>query len=439
MSALEYRTIRKVAKGGSGVVYKAVLSDGRPAAVKRLSARHRDDRLEREALLLASLDHRNIVKFFGVKKGKRDSLDLVMEWVGPSLGRVMESGELPTGMVVHVIREVLHALDYLHGAGKQHRDLSPGNVLLGEDGSVKLADLGLCKPTGAPRTTDVLKGTDPYVSPEQQGSGPLDGRCDLFTLGVVFYELLTGRLPFPSSWALRKRPAVTPVCVVRPEVPERIEAVVMRLLEYERDKRFPSAASVLAELGDAPLARELGQADVARLLRERGLVEDGTWIAIARRRVGLPAVAAAVLVGGLLGVGGVSLYGVHGATAQAATSADAESAVLDTPASPVERQVTDTGPSQRAQDPTAVDGRNTGETSPATYQARQAPPRTARAPTVQDPVPETRDQLARGDDEEHPVGRGEMVITENSRAGVQFDLASEEKSPADIVADGDHP
>lgn len=435
MSALEYRIVKKVGQGGSGVVYKAELSDGRSAAVKRLSAKYQDDRLEREAQLLASLDHPGIVKFFGVKKQKNDSLDLVMEWVGPSLQRVLESGALPLSTAVHVIRELLHALDYLHSTGKQHRDLSPGNLLLGDNGSVKLADLGLCKPGGAPRTTSVLKGTEPYVSPEQLGSGPLDARCDLFAVGVIFYELLTGVLPFQSSQELRRRPVVTPVSALRAGVPQQLEAVVMRLLEYERDKRCPSAASVLDALDDSPLARELGKSETAALLRRR-----------ARRRFGIPAVAAAVLVGGLLGVGGVSLYGGQGAVPEDAASPAAESTKMSIQASPIEREVADNGASQRVEDRTAIAGGNTGETFRSTHHARDARPRRARKPVVPDPIPETRDPRARledepsrSHDEEHQVGRGEMVITDSSHTGVHFDLVSDGETRAATMVNGDNP
>lgn len=302
MTALEYQLGKRVARGGSGVVYRATLSDGRTVAVKRLAAKYRDDRLLREAHVLASLDHPNIVKFFGVAQ-RKDDLELVMEWVGPKLELLRRTGELPIGAARHIIVELLSALDYLHGQKKlNHRDLSPRNVLLGEDGAVKLADFGLARKENAPRSTSVLKGSPPYMSPEQASTGKVDARSDLFAIGVVFYELLTGRLPFQSSSELANCPLITPVSALRPAVPRKLDRIIARLLQYDRAKRYSSAQEVLDELGDSPDERAIGRADLALLMRERGLIRGPSKA--GQRIAGMAIVAAA----GLLVVAGVNPY-----------------------------------------------------------------------------------------------------------------------------------
>ena len=318
MTALEYQLGKRVARGGFGTVYQATLSDGRPVAVKRLHAKYRDDQLLGEAHVLASLEHPNIVKFFGVHQ-HRDNLELVMEWVGPKLTRLQGTGELPLGVVRHIMVELLSSLDYLHGQKKlNHRDLSPRNVLLATDGSVKLADFGLARQDSAPRTTTALKGSPPYMSPEQANGKKVDARSDLFALGVVFYELLTGTLPFQSAPELAKYPLVSPVRTLRPAVPRKLADVVARLLEYDRAKRYPSAQAVLDALGDSPDERALGRADLALLMCERGLIPTPSRITSGWRFMSLAAVAAIAL----MGVIGVYRYGpfASGASPRAGTA-----------------------------------------------------------------------------------------------------------------------
>ena len=187
-------------------VYRAEQLDGRPVAVKRWIAGHAPTKCDREARLLARLDHPNIAKFYGFQPLANGEAELIMEWVGPTLSSLCKGGKLWPCVAVHVVQGILQGLDHLHGQGEVHCDLSPRNVLLSPQGQVKLVDFGLAKEENAPRKTDSLKGSPPYISPEQASQTPLDGRSDLFAVGVIFYELLAGMPPY------RNKAAVTPQC-----------------------------------------------------------------------------------------------------------------------------------------------------------------------------------------------------------------------------------
>jgi len=299
--SLSYRILERVASGGSGVVYRAQLDDSRVIAVKRFAAGYADELIVREASLLSRSGHRNIVEFFGVRRLRNSKLDLVMEWVGPSLSRLLRTGQLPLSVVIHIGLELLHALEHLSGQKHVHRDLSPRNVLLSPDGRVKLADFGLAKPENAPRSTRILRGSPPYISPEQINDGDVDARSDLFALGVLLYELITGTPPFRSSSHLARKPEILPVTMWRSDLPDGLADVVMRLLEYDRQKRYQSAREAIEALG-AVLDTSLGASDLATLLRDRGLFRR------PRRTLRRVAMAAAVAAVVLLVAGGVREY-----------------------------------------------------------------------------------------------------------------------------------
>ena len=319
---VEYKTLEKVAKGGSGVVYRAQLRDGLVVAVKRLKKKYATSRLISEAELLASFNHPNIVEFYAVHRRSNGKLDLVMEWVGPKLSRLTRSGKLPLGIVVYIGLELLSALDYLDGRGKVHRDLSPRNVLLGVNGQVKLADFGISKPANAVRTTTTLKGSQPYMSLEQANGGKVDGKSDLFTLGVLLYELVTGAPPFASAAELVRMPRVLPVSMVRPNVPAQLSAVIARLLEYNRKDRFASAQEATAALARV-YDGALGPSDVETLMSERGLFRESSW---TWRGVGTAAALAASMA-----IGAGSMYAYGAATSAAIVEAVAPSSSVVEP------------------------------------------------------------------------------------------------------------
>lgn len=234
----------------------------RPVAVKIL----RDDlagdltfarRFHTEAVAAGRLTHPNIVQVFdtGVESGVHY---IVMEhFRGRTLRQVMAAEpQMEPDRAVELVCPVLAGLAFAHAQGVLHRDVTPGNILVGDDGRVKVTDFGIAKAAFAEanltRTGSVL-GTVRYVSPEQVAGGEIDGRSDVYSVGVVLYEMLTGRPPFVAETdvataMMRLQADPVPPRAIRPAIPRPLEAVVQRATARNRDERFPSAQSMGAAL-----------------------------------------------------------------------------------------------------------------------------------------------------------------------------------------------
>jgi serine/threonine-protein kinase len=246
-----YALLELLGRGGMGEVWRArQLSLGRTVAVKLLPPRLAADpefvaRFDKEAMALAALSHPAIVQI--IDRGHVGAhYYFVMELVeGRSLRQVLEQGGLPVAEALRVVLQVARALECAHEAGITHRDLKPENVLLDARGHAKVADFGLAGIRGAEvgpqlTATHVAMGTLNYMAPEQRRDArSVDGRADLYSLGVVLYELLTGQLPL-GRFALpsQKVPGLDP----------SLDALVVRLLEADREARLPSASPLVAEL-----------------------------------------------------------------------------------------------------------------------------------------------------------------------------------------------
>lgn len=262
-----YRLDSEIGRGGMGVVYRATdLELMREVAIKVVSEAASSDarqRLIREARAVAALNHPHIISVHDV--GEAQGMPFfVMELVdGPSLAKARPS-ELPR--VVEIACQLCAALDHAHTNRIVHRDLKPDNVLLsasGQSGIVKLADLGLALPGYGARISreGLIMGTDSYMAPEQALGQPVDGRTDLYALGVLLYELTTGRLPFTGHDPLtiisqHVHAPVVPPRVLRPELPRALEAVILRLLEKNPAARFATAAEAEAALRQSLAATE---------------------------------------------------------------------------------------------------------------------------------------------------------------------------------------
>jgi len=251
-----YRLDVELGRGGMGVVYRATdLELQRDVAVKVLSANASTSdarqRLLREARAAASLNHPHIVAVHDV--GETGGLPfLVMEFVaGPSLSK-----SRPTELtrVVEIATQICEALEHAHSNSIVHRDLKPDNVLLSntsQGASVKLADLGLALPADAVRISraGTVVGTAAYMAPEQALGQPVDGRTDLYALGVLLYELTTGRLPFSGDTQLtivsqHVHAQVVPPRVLRSDLPRALESIILRLLAKNPSQRFSTASEV---------------------------------------------------------------------------------------------------------------------------------------------------------------------------------------------------
>jgi len=262
-----YRLESQIGRGGMGVVYRATdLELHRPVAVKLISENSSDDarqRLIREARAAAALNHPHIVSVYDV--GEANGLPFfVMELVdGPSLSRTPPT---EASRIVEIGLQICAALEHAHANHIVHRDLKPDNVLVSTTGqSIKLADLGLALPGQGARISraGVVLGTPSYMAPEQALGQTVDARTDLYALGVLLYELTTGRVPFKGDDPLAvvsqhvHAPPVPPR-VLRPSVPRALELLILKLLEKNPDARFQSAADTADALRTCLDEAEIG-------------------------------------------------------------------------------------------------------------------------------------------------------------------------------------
>ncbi|MBN2309697.1 MAG: serine/threonine-protein kinase [Candidatus Hydrogenedentes bacterium] len=272
-----YKVVRPLGKGGMGCVYLAAdLSLERPVALKVMLGQFaRDDsmlrRFNREAKAAARLNHPNIVQVYAV--GFEDGVPFIaMEYVkGYTLARWLDqAGRLPWLQALRVVSQIAAALSCAHGRGVIHRDIKPGNVLIDEEGRVRVADFGLAKLQSADSqlTTDgLLLGTPHYMSPEQCGVGEIGPASDMFSLGVVLYEMLSGSRPFAAETPAALIRNITtqepaPLAGLVPDLPPAVDALVMGLLDKSPDSRIGDSAQLLREIARASAAEAAGASPI---------------------------------------------------------------------------------------------------------------------------------------------------------------------------------
>ena len=272
-----YKIVEKIGGGGMSVVWKAYdLVLDRNVALKILRPEMSEDedfirRFRREAQSVASLSHPNIVNIYDV--GEDQGLYfIVMELIGKGetlRDYVKAKGRLTVARSLDITSEICEALSHAHGKRIIHRDIKPQNILLTEEGKAKVADFGIARALGSLSTTtrDMVVGSAPYISPEQAKNGLASVRSDLYSLGVVLYEMLSGKQPFagdsPVAVALQHVEADAPsLREYAPSIPQAVDALVRKAMAKDPLQRFQSAEEMLAavrsaqaSLSDAP-ARE---------------------------------------------------------------------------------------------------------------------------------------------------------------------------------------
>jgi eukaryotic-like serine/threonine-protein kinase len=256
-----YRVVRKLGAGGMADVYLAEDEElGRRVAIKILNDRHANDeqfveRFRREAKNAAGLSHPNIVSIYD--RGEAEgTYYIAMEYLdGRSLKEMLIArGPMPIADAIHFARQILHALRFAHRKGVVHRDIKPHNVMVDGDARLKVTDFGIAR-AGASQMTEAgaIVGTAQYLSPEQARGAAVDQRSDLYSIGVVLYEMLTGQVPFtgdtPVEIAMKHlSDTPRPPSAVRPEIPPDLDMIVLRALAKNPDDRFQTADEMDAEL-----------------------------------------------------------------------------------------------------------------------------------------------------------------------------------------------
>jgi serine/threonine protein kinase len=257
-----YRIEAPVARSGMASIFRAV--DTRDNRVVALKIPHPDmeadpilfDRFKREADIGEKLDHPMVMRVYGGEK--RSRIYMVMEWCdGRLLRDILAEGRMPQDRAIRIAIEVLDALEYIHEQGVVHRDLKPENIMVDANDNIKLIDFGIAGDSAARRLTyanfTATLGTADYISPEQVKGKRGDGRTDIYALGIILYEMLTGRLPFSGSSPMevmndRLLNYPMPPSITEPSISPQLQEVLYRALERDPQNRYARASEFAHDL-----------------------------------------------------------------------------------------------------------------------------------------------------------------------------------------------
>jgi eukaryotic-like serine/threonine-protein kinase len=272
-----YRIVGLVARSGMASIYRG--TDERNDRAVAIKVPHAEmeadpilfDRFKREEDIGKKLDHPGVVKVLDDEERSRRYM--VLEWVDGRLLRQIlnEQKRLPPERAIRITLSLCKALDYIHSEGVVHRDLKPENIMVGPDDQVKLIDFGIAANAGSRRLTFAklteAMGTPDYISPEQVKGKRGDARSDVYSLGIMFYEMLTGKVPFtgPNPFVIMNERLLNdpiPPREVNPEITPELQEIIYRALERDPNKRYPNAHEFALDL-EHP--EKVGVADRAEL------------------------------------------------------------------------------------------------------------------------------------------------------------------------------
>lgn len=326
----EYEIIAEIGSGGMATVYKAVQrSLDRPVAIKELKKAYATDsqivrRFERESKVAASLQHENIVHIYDY--WKKPHYSIVMEYVdGVNLADVIEkTGPLPVDVGTMIALQVCEGLDYAHMRGLIHRDIKPSNIMIKRNGEVKLMDFGIAQSRNLEALTmpGTLIGTPAYMSPEQILGQKLDARSDIFSFGIVLYEMFTGVKPFKDDDSrsvtakILKDKFLSP-CHVNSEIPWGLQWLIKKCLRKKTKRRYESMLEVRKKLGKRLRGRSTKADSLRRIAGYlvsmnvfEAAPEQETVISVSKApiigRFGIALVVSVLIV--LAAIGGVLFY-----------------------------------------------------------------------------------------------------------------------------------
>ena len=304
-----YEILKPLGEGGMGAVYKAsdreldrlvALKVIRPELASNLEILKR---FKQELILARQVTHKNVIRIFdlGVADGRKF---ITMEFVeGRDLKTILvERGKFPPQEALEIILQVARGLEAAHNESVIHRDLKPQNIMVDAQGRVWVMDFGLARSleTAGMTRTGALMGTPDYMSPEQARADKADARSDLFTLGIIFYELLTGKLPFQAETLMatllkRTQQKAVPPREIDPSVPQALNDIVVKCLETSPERRYQSVGALLQDLAspsgpqssvmvNAPLTFEPGSDFGPRYRIEKLIGEGGMGKGLSRPR-----------------------------------------------------------------------------------------------------------------------------------------------------------
>lgn len=286
-----YKIIEVIGRGGMGVVFKAMdMNLEKIVALKMIDPfLARDDnflkRFKTEAKALAKLENRNIVAVYALRENPM-GLFMVMEYVrAKTVSELMrDNGKYSIKEILAITNQLLNAIGHAHAVGVIHRDIKPNNVLLCEDGTVKVMDFGLAKVAqehGTQMTaTQAAAGTLYYMSPEQiKGLKNVDARSDIYSIGMSIYEMLAGRVPFDKSeseYEIQKQiieGKIPPPTKYNPLIPKQLNKIVMKAIDKDADKRYQTVAEMIKDLSTI-VPDEAGDEDKTRIALDNTSVKE---------------------------------------------------------------------------------------------------------------------------------------------------------------------
>ena len=248
-----YEIREKLGRGGMATVYRAY--DPLVEQEVALKILNRDlladeqirERFERETRIIAKLEHTAIVPVYDASRDDNQLFFVMRYMSGGSLAERIQDRSLSLSTIAHIIQRVATALDYAHERGVVHRDLKPGNILFDEEGNAYISDFGIAKltQTSSRLTSSGIIGTPTHMSPEQARGENVDGRSDIYSLGVILFEMLSGKTPYESTTPLGMafKHATYPVpriLKINPNLPAGVEAVIEKVMAKERERRYHS-------------------------------------------------------------------------------------------------------------------------------------------------------------------------------------------------------
>ena len=257
-----YQIIEELGKGGMGKVYKVLDNETHEKIALKLikpdiaSDKNTIERFRNELTTARKISHRNVCRMYDLNREK-DNYYITMEFVsGGDLKKLIRrTKHLPVGTAISIVRQICDGLEEAHSLGIVHRDLKPNNIMIDEDGNARIMDFGIARTVKGKGITGsgVMIGTPEYMSPEQVEAKDIDQRSDIYSLGIIMYEMLTGRLPFegdtPFSIGVKHKSEIPrDTKELNPQMPDDLSGVILKCLEKEREKRHQSTGEVKSEL-----------------------------------------------------------------------------------------------------------------------------------------------------------------------------------------------